>query len=98
MPVQEVRFVQVAYGECHMLALAANPSVFAFGQGNFGGLGLGDCHNRSLTTAVVRLIPAGAVQISAGVQMACVTKIVLDFKQVKILACVHTSYLLIQLM
>ena len=65
-PAQEVRFVQVACGECHTLALAANSAVFAFGQGTFGALGLGDCHNRSVPTSVVRLMPAGVVQIAAG--------------------------------
>ena len=65
-PAQEVRFVQVACGECHTLALAANSAVFAFGQGTFGALGLGDCHNRSVPTSVVRLMPAGVVRIAAG--------------------------------
>ena len=65
-PAQEVRFVQVACGECHTLALAANSAVFAFGQGTFGALGIGDCQNRTVPTAVVRLAPAGIVQVAAG--------------------------------
>ena len=66
VPAHEVRFVSVACGDCHTLALSSNAFLFTCGQGTFGALGLGDYGNQSSPTCVLSLATAGIVQVAAG--------------------------------
>eukprot|EP00854_Cymbomonas_tetramitiformis_P014548 gene14548-17196_t len=58
----ELRFAQVACGAQHTLALTTSGHVFAFGQGTFGALGLGDEENRFVPTRLESLWATGIVQ------------------------------------
>ena len=66
VPAHEVRFVSVACGDCHTLALSLNAFLYTCGQGTFGALGLGDYGNQSSPTCVLSLATAGIVQAAAG--------------------------------
>ena len=66
VPAHEVRFVSVACGDCHTLALSSNAFLYTCGQGTFGALGLGDYGNQSSPTCVLSLATAGIVQAAAG--------------------------------
>lgn len=61
-----VRFVQVACGDAHTLALTCNGRIFSCGQGTFGALGLGSSENAYIPTIVDSLWSFGIVQISCG--------------------------------
>ena len=61
-----VRFVRVACGAGHTLALAGGGVVFSFGLGAFGATGHGDRADRHAPCRVEGLRLAGACQISAG--------------------------------
>ncbi|KAK3275781.1 hypothetical protein CYMTET_16107, partial [Cymbomonas tetramitiformis] len=62
----ELRFAQVACGAQHTLALTTSGHVFAFGQGTFGALGLGDEENRFVPTRLESLWATGIVQVACG--------------------------------
>ena len=61
-----VRFVRVACGAGHTLALAGGGAVFSFGLGAFGATGHGDRADRHAPCCVEGLRVVGATHVSAG--------------------------------
>jgi E3 ubiquitin-protein ligase HERC4 len=54
---------RVVAGACHTIALTGSGQVYAFGQGTFGALGLGNEENADAPQMLQRLWPIGIVQV-----------------------------------
>ncbi|GAQ89192.1 Putative ubiquitin-protein ligase [Klebsormidium nitens] len=63
---RELRFVRVACGAAHTLALTGSGEVYSFGQGQLGALGHGDLETKPTPTLVDSLWGLAIVQVAAG--------------------------------
>lgn len=64
--LQDVRVVEVAVGESHALFLSDEGNVFAYGEGAYGQLGLGQVQQTAGQPHLVTGLRGAAVQIATG--------------------------------
>lgn len=64
--LEDVRIVEVVVGESHALFLSDNGKVFAYGEGAYGQLGLGEVQLLAKQPQLVKDFTGSVVQIAAG--------------------------------
>lgn len=74
---------QVAAGENHSAALAADGRVFTWGRGKYGQLGLGDFSSKQSPSPVKAIAGVPMVQVRGGPSAACGSKGLVDVLRVK---------------